>query len=91
MLHSKFRGNRSTGTRDFFRFFTIYGHCGNFGHVTSIITNFCPPPFRRKEEGHCFRLFVLPSPYSTMYLVCATPPTVLCRFFQNFTDVFVMV
>ena len=28
-----------------------------------------------------FRMSVLPSPYSSMYLMCATPPTVLFRFF----------
>ena len=39
MLHTKFRGNQSAGTReeDFERVFTIYGHGGNLGHVTSII------------------------------------------------------
>ena len=50
---------------------------------------FCPPPFRRKAEGHSFWLSVLPavlpsvlpSPYRSKYLVCATPPTVLFRFF----------
>ena len=56
---------------------------------------FCPPPFRRKAEGHSFWLSVLPSvlpsPYRSMYLVCATPPTVLFRFFWNFTDVFIML
>ena len=50
----------------------------------------CPLPFRRKAEGHgfCFPSFrpsvcqsVLPSPYRSMYLVQATPPTILFRFF----------
>ena len=45
----------------------------------------CPPPFRRKAEGHSFWLSilpsVLPSPYRSMYLMCATPPTVLFRLF----------
>ena len=37
MLHIKFRGNRSTGSgEDFWRVFTISGHGGNLGHVTSI-------------------------------------------------------
>ena len=45
MLHTKFRENLPTGSReeDFSRFFffTINGHCGHLGHVTSIIsTNF---------------------------------------------------
>ena len=38
MLHTKFRGNRSAGSReeDFWRGFTstIYGHGGHLGHVT---------------------------------------------------------
>ena len=38
MLHTKFRGNRSAGSgeEDFLRVFTIYGHGGHLGHVTSI-------------------------------------------------------
>ena len=37
-------------------------------------------------------VFGFPSPsVLTMYLVYATPPTVICQFFRNFTDVFVMV
>ena len=36
MLHTKFRGNRSTGSgdEDFLSVFTIYGHGGHLGHVT---------------------------------------------------------
>ena len=39
MLHTKFRGNRSAvfGVKDFQRVFTIYGHGGHLGHVTSIV------------------------------------------------------
>ena len=37
MLHSKFRGNRTAGSEDFSGGFTIYGHGGHLGHVTSII------------------------------------------------------
>ena len=42
MLHTKFRGNQPVGSgEEFLRVFTIYGHGGHFGHVTSIIpTNF---------------------------------------------------
>ena len=42
MLHTKFHGNRPADSSvDFLRVFTIYGHGGQFGHVTSIIsTNF---------------------------------------------------
>ena len=41
MLHTKFRGNRSTGSgeEDFQRVSTIYGHGGHLGHVTSIISS----------------------------------------------------
>ena len=43
MLHTKFLGNQPTGSREeyFKGFITIYGHGGNLGYVTSIIsTNF---------------------------------------------------
>ena len=38
MLHTKFRGNRLTGSgeEDFGRVFTIYGRDGHLGHVTKI-------------------------------------------------------
>ena len=40
MLHTKFRGNRSTGSgEDFWRVFTIYGLGGHLGHVTSIMSS----------------------------------------------------
>ena len=40
MLHTKFHGNRPTGSgeEDFLRVFTIYGHCSHLGHVTSIMS-----------------------------------------------------
>ena len=39
MLHTKFRGNRPAGFReDFKKVFTIYGHGGHLGHVTSIMS-----------------------------------------------------
>ena len=39
MLHTKFRGNRLAGSGEevFLRVFTIYGHDGHLGHVTSIM------------------------------------------------------
>ena len=39
MLHTKFRGNRPTDSReeDFLRVFTIYGRGGHLGHVTTIM------------------------------------------------------
>ena len=39
MLHTKFRGNRPAGSTEenFRRIFTIYGHVGHLGYVTSIM------------------------------------------------------
>ena len=35
MLHTMFRGNRSTGSgEEIFKVFTIYGRGGHLGHVT---------------------------------------------------------
>ena len=41
MLHTKFRENRPAGSgeEDFKRGFTIYGHGGHLGHVTSITSS----------------------------------------------------
>ena len=40
MLHTKFRGNQPAGSgEDFLRVFTIYGHGGHLGHVTSIMSS----------------------------------------------------
>ena len=40
MLHTKFCGNRPAGSReDFLRVFTIYGHGGHLGQVTSIMSS----------------------------------------------------
>ena len=41
MLHTKFRKNRPAGSgeEDFKRVFTIYGHGGHLGHVTSIMSS----------------------------------------------------
>ena len=56
--------------------------------------NYCPPPFRRKAEGHCFRLSVVRSAWFwifSRYLVPSTPPTVFGQSFWNFTGAFAMV
>ena len=39
MLNTKFHENRPAGSteKDFRRIFTIYGHVGHLGHVTSIM------------------------------------------------------
>ena len=40
MLHTKFLGNWPAGSgEDFLRVFTIYGHGGHLGHVTSIMSS----------------------------------------------------
>ena len=41
MLHTKFRGNRPAGSgeEDFLKGFTIFGHGGHLGHVTSIMSS----------------------------------------------------
>ena len=41
MLHTKFRGNRPASFRveDFLTVFTIYGHGGHLGQVTSIMSS----------------------------------------------------
>ena len=41
MLHTKFCGNQpsASGEEDFYRVFTIYGHGGHLGHVTSIMSS----------------------------------------------------
>ena len=41
MLHTKFRGNRPAGSGEDFHIwvFTIYGHGGHLGHVTSIMSS----------------------------------------------------
>ena len=40
MLHTKVRGNPPASSReDFWRVFTIYGHGGHLGHVTSIMSS----------------------------------------------------
>ena len=41
MLHTKFHGNppAGSGEEDFYRVFTIYGHGGHLGHVTSIMSS----------------------------------------------------
>ena len=56
--------------------------------------SFCPPPFRRKAEGHCFRLSVVRGAWFRIfnrYLVPSTPPTVFGQSFWNFTGAFAMV
>ena len=40
MLHAVFQDNRISGSgqEDFLKFFTIYGHGSNLGHVTKMIS-----------------------------------------------------
>ena len=64
MIHTKVHGNQLADSReeDFRRVFTIYGHGGHVGHVTSIMSsNFhflVPESFHRKfgsEQHNTFR------------------------------------
>ena len=53
MLHTKFRVNRPASSgEDFKRVFTIYGHGGHLGHVTSIMSSdfhfLVPESFHKK-------------------------------------------
>ena len=65
MLHTKFRRNRPTGSgeEDFLWVFTIYGHGGRLGHVTSIMSshfNFLVPESFHKKiglDGHSTCIF----------------------------------
>ena len=63
MLHTKFCGNRSAGSgeEDFQRVFTIYGHGGHLGHVTSIISSdfhfLVPESFHNKFDTDPQRSF----------------------------------
>ena len=57
MLNTKFRENRPavSGEEDFVRVFTIYGHSGHLGHVTSIMPSdfhfLVPESFRIKSSS----------------------------------------
>ena len=49
MLHTKFRGNRSTGSEEIFEgFFTIYGRGGHLGHVTKMPGTKFRSPYPRR-------------------------------------------
>ena len=54
MLHTKFHENwpAGSGEEDFVKVFTIYGHGGHLGHVTSIMSSdfdfHVPESFHRK-------------------------------------------
>ena len=54
MQHTKFHGNQPAGSReeDYYRVFTIYGHGGHLGHVTSIMSSdfyfLVPESFHKK-------------------------------------------
>ena len=55
MLHTNFHENRPTSFgEDFLRVFTIYGHGGHLGHVTSILSSdfhFLVPESLHKKFG----------------------------------------
>ena len=72
MLHTKFRENRPTGSgeEDFRRVFTIYGHGGHLGHVTSTMSSdfhfLVPESFHTKFN-------YTPGIYADGYIVFAFP------------------
>ena len=54
MLHTKSRGNRLAGSEEVLKGFTIYGHGGHLGHVTSIMSSdfyFLVPESFHKKYG----------------------------------------
>ena len=71
-----------------------HSHFVGFVEYSSCFTIICPPPFRRKAEGHCFRLSVVRGAWFRIfsrYLVPSSPPTVFGQSFWNFTGAFAMV
>ena len=76
MLHTKFRGNRSTGSgeEDFLRVFNIYGHGGHLGHVTSIMSSdlhfLIPESFHKKFGSDRQSLFLRKS---CLNVLCTRP------------------
>ena len=62
MLQTKFHGNQRAGSgEDFLRVFTIYGHGGHLGHVTSIMSSdfyfLVPESFHKKMGSDWKRSF----------------------------------
>ena len=63
MLHTKFRGNRPTGSGEegFRRVFTIYGCGGHLGHVTRIMLSdfhfLVPESFHSKFDSDLYSSF----------------------------------
>ena len=56
MRHTKFRGNLPAGSGEYFsRGFTIYGHGGHLGHMTSIMSSdfqfLVPESFHKKSSS----------------------------------------
>ena len=73
MLHTKFRENRPTGSgeEDFRRVFTIYGHGGHLGHVTSTMSS--DFHFLVPESFHTKFNYYTPGIYADGYIVFAFP------------------
>ena len=63
MLHTKFRGNRPTGSGEegFRRVSTIYGHVSHLGHVTKIMSSdfhfLVPESFHTKFDSDLYSSF----------------------------------
>ena len=86
MLHTKFRENRPAGSgeEDFRRVFTIYGHGGHLGHVTSTLSSdfhfLVPESFHTKFN-------YTPGIYADGYIVFAFP--FVCSSVRMFVSSFV--
>ena len=64
----------------------------DFNMIMHRLHFFCPSPFWRKAEGHCFLVFRGAwCRIFSRYFVPLTPPTVFVRSFWNFTGVLRMV
>ena len=72
MLHTKFRENQPAGSgeEDFRRVFTIYGHGGHLGHVTSTMSS--DFHFLVPESFHT-KFYYTPGIYADGYIVFAFP------------------
>ena len=60
---------------------SVIQHIVSVESSSLLLHSYCPPPFRRKAEGHSFRLSVLPSVLPSVvpsFRPSFRPPKVLC-------------
>ena len=63
---------------------SIFFHVVSRSFLNTVESRYCPPPFRRKAEGHCFWFSVGRGAWFRIfsrYFVPLTPPTVFVRSF----------